>query len=69
MEQTTSPRGVVQAAVAMTLVGTLTAVSAAISRFPVYGGQAVRYAVAALILLAVARLRERGPGRRRVRLR
>ncbi|WP_433181141.1 DMT family transporter [Actinoallomurus sp. CA-150999] len=69
MEQTTSPRGVVQAAVAMTLVGTLTAVSAAIARYPVYGGQAVRYAVAALILLAVARLCERrsathGPGAR-----
>ncbi|GAA4631237.1 hypothetical protein GCM10023196_059860 [Actinoallomurus vinaceus] len=81
MEQTTSPRGVVQAGLAMTLVGTLTAVSAAISRYPVYGGQAVRYAVAALILLAVARLRERpgaaggrpaghgtGPGRPRTRL-
>lgn len=40
----------------MTVVGTLTAVSAAVSRYPVYGGQAVRYAVAAVILLVIARL-------------
>jgi drug/metabolite transporter (DMT)-like permease len=57
MGQTTSIRGIVQAAVAMTVVGTLTAVSATVSRYPVYGGQAVRYAVAAVILLGVARLR------------
>jgi drug/metabolite transporter (DMT)-like permease len=69
MKQSTSPRGVVQAASAMTLVGTLTAVSAAIARYPVYGGQAVRYAVAAVILLAVARLAERsGEPRARPRL-
>jgi drug/metabolite transporter (DMT)-like permease len=61
MGQTTSIRGITQAAVAMTVVGTLTAVSATISHYPVYGGQAVRYAVAAVILLGVARLR----GRRR----
>ena len=61
MGQTTSIRGITQAAVAMTIVGTLTAVSATISHYPVYGGQAVRYAVAAVILLGVARLR----GRRR----
>ncbi len=41
----------------MCLVGSLTAVSATVAPYPVYGGQAVRYAVAALILLAVARLR------------
>ena len=43
----------------MTAVGTLTVVSATISRYPVYGGQAVRYAIAAVILLALARLRGR----------
>jgi drug/metabolite transporter (DMT)-like permease len=64
MKQSTSPRGVVQAASAMTLVGTLTAVSAAIARYPVYGGQAVRYAVAAVILLVVVRLGERSAGPR-----
>jgi drug/metabolite transporter (DMT)-like permease len=60
MEQTTSSRGVAQATMAMTIVGTLTAVSATLSRYPVYGGQAMRYAVAAVILLCVARLRDRG---------
>lgn len=59
MGQTTSIRGITQAAVTMTIVGTLTAVSATISRYPVYGGQALRYAVAAVILLGVARLRGR----------
>ena len=59
MGQTTSIRGITQAAVVMTTVGTLTAVSATISRYPVYGGQAIRYAVAAMILLGVARLRGR----------
>mgnify|MGYP002621218635 CR=1 FL=1 len=48
----------------MFLVGTLTAVSALIADYPVYGGQAVRYAVAAVALLAVARLR--GPARPRL---
>jgi drug/metabolite transporter (DMT)-like permease len=57
MGYTTSVRGILQAAAAMIVVGTLTAVSATVSRYPVYGGQAVRYAVAAVILLAVARLR------------
>ncbi|GAA4224734.1 DMT family transporter [Actinomadura meridiana] len=41
---------------AMFLVGTLTAVSATIADYPVLGGQAVRYAVAAVILQAVVRL-------------
>ncbi|GLY73313.1 DMT family transporter [Actinoallomurus iriomotensis] len=62
MGQNTNIRGIVQAAVAMTTVGTLTAVSATVSRYPVYGGQAVRYAVAAVILLGVARLRGPRPG-------
>jgi drug/metabolite transporter (DMT)-like permease len=72
MKDSTNSRGLVQAATAMTLVGTLTAVSAAISRYPVYGGQAARYAVAAVILLVVARLSERSHGprtRRRLTLR
>ncbi len=67
MGQTTSVRGIAQAAVAMTIVGTLTAVSATISHYPLYGGQAVRYAVAAVILLCLARSRRRpvaGPARR-----
>jgi drug/metabolite transporter (DMT)-like permease len=63
MRQTSNIRGIAQAAVVMTIVGTLTAVSATISRYPVYGGQAVRYAVAAVILLGVARLGERGKPR------
>lgn len=60
-------RGPAQAALAMSLVGSLTAVSAAIAHFPVYGGQAVRYAAAAAILFAVARLDDRRTGRRAVR--
>ena len=60
MGQTTSIQGNLQAAIGMAVVGTLTAVSATISHYPVYGGQAVRYAVAAVILLFVARLRDRG---------
>lgn len=59
-------RGAAQAAAAMTLVGTLTAVSAAVSHYPVYGGQALRYAVSAVILLAIARVGDRrGPPRAR----
>ncbi|MEU8343044.1 EamA family transporter [Spirillospora sp. NPDC048832] len=60
---TTHRRGAVGAGSAMFLVGTLTAVSATISGYPVFGGQAVRYAVAAVILLAVARFAG-GPARR-----
>ena len=40
----------------MSFVGTLAAVSATLGDYPVYGGQAVRYAIAALILLAVGKL-------------
>jgi drug/metabolite transporter (DMT)-like permease len=54
----TSSRGAVQAAVAMSCVGSLTAVSATLTHYPLYGGQAVRYAVAALILLTIARFSE-----------
>ncbi|GLW08154.1 membrane protein [Microtetraspora sp. NBRC 13810] len=45
-----------RAAGAMFLVGTLAAVSGLIADYPIYGGQAVRYAVAAALLLAAARL-------------
>jgi drug/metabolite transporter (DMT)-like permease len=50
-------RGSVGAATAMFVVGTLAAISPVINRYPIYGGQAVRYAVAALVLAAVARAR------------
>ncbi|MEU8202507.1 DMT family transporter [Streptosporangium sp. NPDC049046] len=49
-------RGPVEAATAMFLVGTLAGVSGVIGEYPVYGGQALRYLLAAVILLAVARL-------------
>ncbi|MFR9722654.1 EamA family transporter [Streptomyces sp. MS19] len=45
----------VGAASAMLLVGTSTAVSATIADYPVLAGQALRYALAAAILLAVVR--------------
>lgn len=61
---TDSQRGAVGAATAMFCVGTLTGVSPALHHFPVYGGQAVRYLVGALLLLAVARVL----GKRFVRL-
>lgn len=48
-------RGSVGAATAMFSVGTLAAISSVINRYPLYGGQALRYSLAALILLAVAR--------------
>lgn len=44
----------------MFAVGTLAAVSALISSYPVYGGQAMRYAVAAALLFAVAAFRGQG---------
>ncbi|WP_052850021.1 DMT family transporter [Streptomyces avicenniae] len=47
----------VGAASAMLLVGTSTAVSATIADYPVLAGQALRYALAAAILLAVVRHR------------
>ncbi|GII66591.1 hypothetical protein Skr01_66760 [Sphaerisporangium krabiense] len=50
-------RGAVAAASAMFLVGTLTAVSPALHRYPVYGGQALRYAAGGLVLLLVMRAR------------
>ncbi|MER7488666.1 DMT family transporter [Streptomyces sp. NPDC126497] len=50
MRASTAPVG---AAAAMLLVGTSTAVSATIADYPVLTGQALRYALAAAILLAV----------------
>lgn len=56
-------RGAVQATVGMLLVGTLVAVSARIGDYPVYGGQALRYAVGASALLAVLAIRRPPPVR------
>jgi drug/metabolite transporter (DMT)-like permease len=53
-------RGSVGAASAMFVVGTLAAVSSVINHYPLYGGQAVRYAMAAVILFAVARAKGLG---------
>ena len=53
-------RGSVGAASAMFVVGTLAAVSSVINHYPHYGGQAVRYAMAAVILFAVARAKGLG---------
>ncbi|GAA3663968.1 DMT family transporter [Nonomuraea antimicrobica] len=44
------------AATAMFLVGTLAGVSGLIGDYPLYGGQAVRYLVASVILLVITRL-------------
>ncbi|WP_433245328.1 DMT family transporter [Streptosporangium sp. CA-135522] len=49
-------RGLSQAAGAMFLVGTLAGVSGVIQNYPVYGGQALRYLLAAAILLVVTRV-------------
>ncbi|MGP4109572.1 DMT family transporter [Streptomyces sp. 4N509B] len=54
MRSLTAPVG---AASAMLLVGTSTAVSATIADYPVFTGQALRYGLAAAILLAVVRHR------------
>jgi len=48
--------GALQCAAGMTVVGASMPVSAALNGFPVFGGQAVRYAVAAAILMAALRL-------------
>ncbi|MEV0644947.1 DMT family transporter [Phytomonospora sp. NPDC050363] len=54
---TSQKRGAVQAALGMLLVGTLVAVSARIGDYPVFGGQALRYAVGAAALFAVIAVR------------
>ncbi|WP_326823017.1 DMT family transporter [Streptosporangium sp. NBC_01756] len=56
-------RGMIGAATAMFCVGTLTGVSPALHAYPVYGGQAVRYAVGAVLLFAVAGARRLPPVR------
>jgi drug/metabolite transporter (DMT)-like permease len=57
---TTLLRGTVGAATAMFLVGTLAAGSSVINQYPLYGGQALRYALAAIILAWVARAKGLG---------
>jgi drug/metabolite transporter (DMT)-like permease len=57
------PRGSVGAASAMFLVGTLAAVTSVIDHYPLYGGQAARYALAAMLLTAVASAKGLGPVR------
>jgi drug/metabolite transporter (DMT)-like permease len=56
MKEHKTAGNVARAATAMFLVGTLAGVSGLIKDYPVYSGQAVRYAVAAIILLVTARL-------------
>ncbi|GAA4926122.1 DMT family transporter [Nonomuraea thailandensis] len=48
--------GIVGAATAMFLVGTLAGVSGLVGAYPIYGGQAVRYLVASVILLVITRV-------------
>ncbi|MFB7945697.1 DMT family transporter [Kitasatospora phosalacinea] len=55
----TMPPGSARAAAAMSLLGASTGVSAAFSAYPVAGGQTLRYALAAAILLPLARRRPR----------
>ncbi|WP_043631439.1 DMT family transporter [Nonomuraea candida] len=47
--------GIAGAASAMFLLGTLAAVSGLIGSYPIYGGQAVRYLIASVILLVITR--------------
>lgn len=54
-------RGMIGAATAMFCVGTLTGVSPALHAYPVYGGQAVRYLVGAILLFAVVKVRRLPP--------
>jgi drug/metabolite transporter (DMT)-like permease len=53
----TSLPGALYAAVSMVIVGGSAAVLAAITQYPTFGGQALRYGGAALILLAIQRAR------------
>lgn len=53
-------RGWGGAASAMFLLGTLAAVSGLVNEYPLYGGQAMRYTLAAAILFTVARIRGLG---------
>jgi drug/metabolite transporter (DMT)-like permease len=56
-------RAGLSAATAMFTVGTLAAVSAAVSTYPTHGGQAMRYAAGAAILFVVGAVRGRQPVR------
>ncbi|MFC4008238.1 DMT family transporter [Nonomuraea purpurea] len=49
-------KGVIGAATAMFLVGTLAGVSGLVAGYPIYGGQAVRYFVGAVTLLIITRV-------------
>ncbi|MFD8482855.1 DMT family transporter [Kitasatospora sp. NPDC059673] len=55
--------GSLQAAAAMTMLGCSTGVTAAFSSYPVAAGQALRYALAAAVLLPLARRQGRPAGR------
>lgn len=48
--------GILGAAAAMFLVGTLAGVAGLIGAYPIYGGQAVRYLAAAVVLLVITRV-------------
>ncbi|MEV4073535.1 DMT family transporter [Nonomuraea fuscirosea] len=48
--------GIIGAASAMFLVGTLAGVSKLVEAYPIYGGQAVRYLVGSVILLVITRV-------------
>ena len=56
---TPSLRHIAQGAVAMSTLGASTAVSAHLTRYPVLGGQALRYLLAATVLFAILRHRNR----------
>jgi drug/metabolite transporter (DMT)-like permease len=56
-------RGSVGAASAMFLVSTLAATASVIDHYPLYGGQALRYALAAMLLTVVANAKGLGPVR------
>ncbi|WP_283135509.1 DMT family transporter [Rhizohabitans arisaemae] len=51
---TRTVRGALCATSAMFLVGTLAAVSALVGTYPIYGGQALRYTLAAVLLIGIA---------------
>jgi drug/metabolite transporter (DMT)-like permease len=52
-----SARHVLQGTLAMSVLGASTAVSAHLTRYPVLGGQALRYILAAAVLVAIVRRR------------
>src|SRR5512139_3866492 len=52
-------RAMVEGCVAMAFLGASTAVSAHLTDYPLYGGQAARYLLATAVLFAILRRRER----------